>query len=330
MDRVLVTGVGGGIGQSILKCLQGSRYGVVGIDPDHLAAGLHAVPIAHLGRRADAPTFIDSVLAVCQDERCVVLFPGIEPELLPLATHVRRFADAGISVIVSRPDVIRICDDKRMTAAFLVEHGFQAPETVPLTDDVDSSWFPFVIKPQRGGARSERTYVVTDRTELDAARAVVDPENCIIQEFLAGDEYTCGTVNFDGVCHGVIVMRRLLRAGDTYKEFVVRDPAIEAYVKAVAEVLRPFGACNFQLRLKHGKPCIFEINARCSGTTYARALAGFNEPRMIVDHVLHGIEPAYDIREITVLRYWKELLVENDRLAVLLANGKLRGEGRPL
>jgi carbamoyl-phosphate synthase large subunit len=321
--RVLVTGVGGGIGQSIEKSLQATPYEVVGMDPDALAAGLHAVPVARLGRPASDPQFVESVLGAARDEGCALVLPGIEPELLPLATSASAFAEHGVTTVVSPPEVIRLCDDKLATAAFLTDAGFGAPDTVPFTADVDPTWFPFVMKPQRGGARSVRTYVVHDRAEFDIASRLVDPDNCVIQEYLDGDEYTCGTVNLDGTCAGVIAMRRTLRAGDTYKAFVVRDPAIEEHVRHVADALRPFGACNFQLRLRAGTPCIFEINSRCSGTTYARTLAGFNEPKMIADFVLHGVVPSYEIREITVLRYWKELPVPNDRIAALQERGRL-------
>ena len=72
-----------------------------------------------------------------------------------------------------------------------------------------------------------------------------------------------------------------------------------------------------QLRLKDGKPYVFEINARCSGTTAARTLSGFNEPKMIADYLLKGIEPTFAIKEQTILRYWKELVVENDEVSEL-------------
>ena len=98
----------------------------------------------------------------------------------------------------------------------------------------------------------------------------------------------------------------------------------------VANALRPFGPCNFQLRLKGGEPWIFEINARCSGTTYARTLAGFNEPRMVADHVLAGTAPAYEIREITVLRYWNEVPVPSERIEGLRERGWLDGDGASL
>ena len=111
-----------------------------------------------------------------------------------------------------------------------------------------------------------RTYVVRDRAEFDVARTLVDAQNCVVQEYIDGDEYTCGTINLDGACRGVIAMRRSLRDGDTYKAIVVRDATIETRVAEIANQLGPFGPCNFQLRLKGGEPWVFEINARCSGT----------------------------------------------------------------
>lgn len=324
--RVLVTGVGGGIGQSVVKSLQASDYEVVAVDPDPLAAGLHAAPRACLGPRADRDDFIEAIAEIGRAHGCELVFPGFEPELLPLAHHAEKLRADGILPVVSRPEVVEICDDKWATADFLRRHGFEAPDTTPLVEeDLDPSWFPFVLKPRRGGARSRCTYLIRNAADLDTSRRLVDPRNCVVQEYLDGDEFTCGTVSFDGVCYGVIVMRRQLRDGDTYKAFVVRDAAIEAYVKAVAEALAPFGACNFQLRLKNGRPCIFEINARCSGTTYARTLAGFNEPKMIADRLLRETDPVYHIEEITILRYWRELRVENRRISKLAAGDWISG-----
>jgi carbamoyl-phosphate synthase large subunit len=330
VTNVLVTAVGGGVGQSIVKSLRPTDYVVVGMDSDALAAGLYAVPTARIGRAARDPRFVDSISDVCREEHCSLVFPGLEPELLPLSENAARLAAEGVTAVVSRPEVVRCCDDKLATAAFLAEHGFSAPTTIPFTEDVDRSWFPFVLKPRHGGARSVRTYVVRDQAEFEVARTLVDAQNCVVQEYIDGDEYTCGTVNLDGACRGVIVMRRSLRDGDTYKAFVVRDESIEKRIAEIADVLGPFGPCNFQFRCKGGEPWIFEINARCSGTTYARALAGFNEPRMVADHVLHGVAPTYEIREIAVLRYWNELTVPPEHIAQLRDRGRLDGGGASL
>ena len=118
-------------------------------------------------------------------------------------------------------------------------------------------------------------------------------------------------------------MRRTLRNGDTYKAFVEKNESIEQAVRTAVKALKPFGACNVQLRIRNGEPYIFEFNARCSGTTGARALVGFNEPRMIADAILKGIPPTADISEATVLRYWKEMVVSNDRIDTLRNAGSI-------
>ena len=63
--------------------------------------------------------------------------------------------------------------------------------------------------------------------------------------------------------------------------------------------------------MKDGKPFVFEINARCSGTTAARAICGFNEPLMIANYLIHKIEPTYNIQEKSIFRYWNELVIDN-------------------
>ena len=116
----------------------------------------------------------------------------------------------------------------------------------------------------------------------------------------------------DDTCKGIIVMRRILRDGDTHKCFSVIDTIIEQAVRNIVDAIKPFGACNIQLRVRDSIPYVFEINARCSGTTASRTLCGFNEPKMIADYLLKKIEPKFEIKELTILRYWKELVVDND------------------
>ena len=143
-------------------------------------------------------------------------------------------------------------------------------------------------------------------------------------EYIEGDEYTCGTINLDGSCKGAIIMRRILRDGDTHKCFTEKNDIIEKEVRLVVETIKPFGACNVQLRMKNNKPYVFEINARCSGTTAARTLSGFNEPKMIADYLLKGIEPKFQIKEQTILRYWKEIVVPNEKVSLLNKKGVIK------
>ena len=48
MYNIAVTGVGGGVGQSILKSLEGSGYNIIALDGELLGAGLYAAKKAYL------------------------------------------------------------------------------------------------------------------------------------------------------------------------------------------------------------------------------------------------------------------------------------------
>ncbi|MEO5533972.1 MAG: ATP-grasp domain-containing protein [Pseudolysinimonas sp.] len=326
--RVAVTGVGGGVGQSIIKALQGTEYEVVALDGEILATGLYSAQTARLIPYATAPDYVEELIRICQDEGCTVLFPGLDAELEILSRSRDRFAAEGITVVVSRPEVVALSNDKQLTYTELTALGALVPRTVDLSatpfDEVDLD-YPMVLKERVGGSRSLNLYIVRDRHEVDSLSfRGVDLTAYIAQEYIEGDEYTCGSVTLDGTCRGVIVMRRILRDGDTYKCFTVRDVSIEAEVGRLVQALGPFGACNVQLRVRDGLIYVFEINARCSGTTGARALSGFNEPKAILDFLVSGVDPVFEVTEQTVLRYWKELVVENTLIEELRSSGRLR------
>lgn len=324
MYNIGITGVGGGVGQSIIKALQNTDYRLIGMDGEKLGAGLYAVDEAYTIPYAANDGFINAVLNVCREKKINILFPGLDAELFKFSEHSALFADIGTVVIVSRPEVIDISENKWSTYEKLAAAGFNVPLTYKLVDYSEPPLdFPFIIKPYLGGARSKDVFKVNN---IDEYKEVLNEianrkERFIAQEFLAGDEYTCGTITLDGKCKGAIIMKRELRNGDTYKCHSVDNKILQDYLVNMMNVLQPFGACNVQLKLKEGKPFIFEINARCSGTTAARALCGFNEPKLIADYILKEKATVFEIQEKTILRYWNELEVDNEMLGNILTKG---------
>lgn len=323
--KIAISGVGGGVGQSIIKSLYNTNYTLVGLDGDILGTGLHAVSRAYKIPFADDPHYIDIVLKICQSENCKIFFPGLDAELGILSKNIKKFDDIGTTVIVSRSEVVDICDNKLQTYAFLSSNNISAPLTFNLLDFLNNPKilkYPIIVKQQKGGARSKNVFLIKEKKELEGLLIKDDFEKdeYVAQEYVDGNEYTCGTVNLNEKCYGVIIMRRILRDGDTYKCFSVKNKRIESEVLKVMKALKPFGACNVQLRLKKGKPYIFEINARCSGTTAARSICGFNEPKMIADYICYNKKPRHNIKKLTILRYWKELIVNNKDIERLKSN----------
>lgn len=308
MNRIAVTATGGGVGQSIIKALKGSDYEVIALDGERLGAGLYMVPESYLIPYATDNEYLPFLLALCKENKIDLLFPGMDCELLKLSEYWQMFQEIGTKVVISNPDIVRLADDKLATQEWLKANGFPFIKTATQCDSYDK-WpcsKKVFIKPLSGGARSKDAILVEDITRYEGTF-----HGMVIQEYIEGDEYTCGTVTLDGIYRGCIVMRRILRDGDTYKAFVERNTVIEKLCADICNILKPYGAFNIQLRLRDGVPYIFEFNARCSGTTGARALAGFNEPLMIADYLLKGKQPEYEIKEINILRYWQELIVKD-------------------
>jgi carbamoyl-phosphate synthase large subunit len=89
-------------------------------------------------------------------------------------------------------------------------------------------------------------------------------------------------------------------------------PEVRDYCERVGIALGAKYAINVQCRLVDGRPMIFEINPRFSGTSSIRAMLGFNEPDLLIRKHLLGetlsIRPSY--RHGTVLRGLREMLVQ--------------------
>lgn len=325
--NIAVTGVGGGVGQNIIKSLEYSDYNIVALDADYLAAGLYLSKTAYLIPYANKDNYIPRLLQICKKENISLLFPGLDPELMPLSLNKHLFDKIGTKVVVSRPEVVTLSDDIHLAFEHLMKFGINVPITfLAKKFKPNKESYPFILRQRVGGSRAKNKYLIGNDIEWDKALKKVGSNisNYIIMEYIEGDEYTCGTINLNGACKGVIIMRRILRGGETYKCFTIKNEAIEEEVKKIVEVIKPFGALNVELKLKNGKPYVFEVNARCSGTTAARACSGFNEPKMIADYLLKKIKSEYSFKEQTILRYWKELVVDNNVIFELKQQQKFK------
>lgn len=328
MFKIAVTGVGGGVGQSIVKSLQNTDYELVKIDAEPLATGLYTLGTSYLGVYVrNEESYINRIIEICQKEKCAILFPGLDIELPVLSKYKNEiYEKAGTLVIVSNAAVIEIADDKLATADFLQTHGFKVPITV-LPNAYKSFVYPGILKMKKEGARSIGTYKVNSAEECAQLLENIDVNNYVLQEYIEGDEYTCGSIYLDKV-HGVISMRRILRDGDTYKAFVENDLQLTQFVASVVEKLKPFGACNIQLRKRGNEYYVFEINARCSGTTASRTLAGFNEPLFICNYLLKNQETKLESNPVCILRYWNEHVVSYDDIENLKKNSTINTTGK--
>jgi carbamoyl-phosphate synthase large subunit len=312
MTKIMVTGAGSLLGQGIIRCLKSSLslargHYVVALDPQpDLAVGCHWADCARRIPMASEESYLDALLETIDAERPDIVMIGTDAELPILAKYRNDIeVDHSTKVLVSSPAVVSVANDKYQTYVWMGANGFNPPDTAEYIGGVIHLDYPVVVKPRHGG-RSRGVTVVPPRESFKPSPDVLH----VIQEYIDGPEYTAGAVYFGGEV-ATIVMRRDLRDGNTYRAWV--EPFLELNAK-VAEwtlALKPWGPCNFQFRVDaNGEPRCFEINARFSGTTPFRMLAGFNEVEMCIDYVMRGRpirQP--NIKPMTILRYWNEMAV---------------------
>jgi len=239
------------------------------------------------------------------------LFIGMDFELPMMSRNRARIRqETGCDVISSSPEVIETADDKYLTFEFLKRHSLPFPRTW-LPGEEEAIRYPAIVKP-RTGERSRNVHLVKDAKDLREKLPTVG--NPVIQEAVGtrDREYTCGILFLDEEVRTRIFLRRYLRDGNTSLAF--HSPgtpdSVREYVEEIAKRLRPYGPCNFQLRLgEDGVPRLFEINARFSGTTYMRTLFGMNEVAFLL-HYLMGENPRTpQLRYGKILRYPEEFYV---------------------
>jgi carbamoyl-phosphate synthase large subunit len=337
--NILVTGVGGIVGQGIIKCLKMVNaderssvwYGIIGANASPFAAGLYMVKKGVIIPKADDDKYIASLIDIIKRNKVSAVYVGTDPELAIISKN-RKFIEEETSakVLVNPLNVIDIARDKWKTFRFLEENGFPCAESaIPeyLTSFLNRHKFPLVVKP-REAYGSLQFHLVNDRHELDYA--ISNIEKCgwrpIIQEYLAGEdnEYTTGVLidtEHSRVISSVSI-QKYLKFGQTYKALIDDFIEIRKLSEKISLTLGASGAVNIQSKLSGGINKVFEINPRFSATCPMRAVAGINEPDLLYRNAVLGQEIKLNsYKKLVCMRYWNEVYVEKQKYEEIVRTG---------
>lgn len=335
--RVAVTGVGGGGGQAIMKALMLSTIPIkiYPVDITPFSAGLYTVKMQ--GKVLPKPEEdIEAWHTYFVENKIECVIPGSDHDIEPLAAVREAWAKDGIAVAVQPLEFCRTSNSKYLTTTLLKASGLDYPRTfvgdAEVVSSINNFIYPLVVKPDYG-MTSRGVQIVNDWEELRFYyNRTTGP---IVQEYLEGEEYTCSLFfGFrDRGLNARFVMKRDLYMGSTYRaepvDQTIFDEFFSDFTKKIGYPQKLFGPINLQLKDVPGRgPVIFEINARCSGSTAIRAHFGYNDPHMILREFVLG-EQAFQphTTEGVAFRFWEELFmdgVSNDDL--VQQEKKLKGK----
>ncbi len=314
IKKILITGAGSLIGQGVIKVIRKNSLInniIIGADYVNKSVGLQWCDKSYflpdiLDEKISKKKWINAVSKIIAKEKINIIIPCADFEIILFAEFkeylLKKFS---VDVLVSRYDLVEACNDKYKTVQLLKKNNIITPKTfLPNKKFFQNKInYPLVVKPRKGST-SKNVFIVKNIKQLKQAIKIC--KHPIIQEYLYGNEYTCGSIFLKNKLISVICLRRYLKDGNTSIAFLDKDFLLNDYISKITETLKPYGPMNIQLKLTKNGPIIFEINPRFSGTTPIREKFGLNEYTAICKTLFSSQKFDYKLKEGVVIKFLDE------------------------
>jgi carbamoyl-phosphate synthase large subunit len=256
---------------------------VITTDMNPLSPGLYFSDRHYIVPLTTDWRYIPIIKSICFKERIRLLIPTIDDELPLFGVHAETFLSMGVRVAVSGARTGEICNDKRLTSAWLSEKKIPVAATwLPSELDIPNLRYPLFLKP-RCGRGSVGAFPIRDEKELRFFLDYVpDP---VVQEYLPGREFTIDVLaDFTGRVISAVPRERLvIRSGVSDRGRTCNHAGMIDLAVRTAEALDIRGPANIQLKLHQNQLRIFEVNPRFSGGIPLTIAAGADFPSWLIE-----------------------------------------------
>jgi carbamoyl-phosphate synthase large subunit len=287
MERktVLVTGIGGNVGQGVLRNIRSLdlEITILGTDISSFTAGNHLCDFTYQVPYSYDENYIPTIQKIVEKENVQLIIPTTDYEVYFLSLYQSVLK---AKVVASNPEIAQKYLDKYLT--------YQHHEKLNIP--FSKSWLPsefefgiddFIVKPREG--RGSRGISINPENPKNFS------DDYIIQPLHRGIEITTAFyVKRDGCLHGLFTMERELTNGATSKSKTIKkyDGQLEKIIMKMIETKGLIGSINLQsIVTDNGEIIPFEVNCRISGTNSIRHNLGFQDVKYTIQEYLLNQEP---------------------------------------
>lgn len=249
--------------------------------------------------------YINFLLNYCQENNIQAIISLFDIDLPILSKNKSKFNNAGISIIVSDENIIKICNDKWLTYDFLKKAKFNTPTSfISIKNAITAiekkeMYFPLIIKPRWGmgsigiyqADNIEELYVLYNKSLRNINESYLKYESqqaieksIIIQEKIDGEEYGMDIFNdFNGNLLSIVSKKKIaMRAGETDSAEIIYNEDLLQIGEKLSQTSKHIGNLDVDCFLVKNKFYILEMNCRFGGQYPFSHLAGINFPKAII------------------------------------------------
>lgn len=287
MERktVLVTGIGGNVGQGVLRNIKSLDLGItiIGTDISSFTAGNHLCDFTYQVPYSYDENYIPTIQRIIEKENVQLVIPTTDYEIYYLSLHQSALK---AKVVACEPEIAKIYLDKYLT------YTHHKTLDIPFS----KSWLPSEFE-------FEKNDIIVKPREGRGSRGIhINPENpknfsddFMIQPLHKGIEITTAFyVKRNGSLHGLFTMERELTNGATSKSKTIRkyDDKLRIIIEKMIQSKGLVGSINLQSIVNDkGEIIPFEVNCRISGTNSIRHNLGFQDVKYTIQEYLLDQEP---------------------------------------
>lgn len=282
---VLVTGIGGNVGQGILRNIRSLEFPVkvLGCDIAPFTAGNHLCEKVFQVPYSYDSDYIPKIKQIVDAEGIDMVIPSTDYEIFYLASHR---SEINAIILASDADIAEKFLDKYLTFKLFSENDIPFAQSW-LPEEFDHSEKNIIAKPRKGrGSRG----ILKNPEDISALG-----NDYMVQPLHEGIEITSALYfNRLGSLHGIFSLERELTNGTTSKTIVnnTYNPQIAGMANKMATLGGIRGSVNVQSIVDaQGSIHPFEINCRISGTNSIRHHLGFQDVKYALQEYLFNQEP---------------------------------------
>lgn len=291
---ILSVGTRNKIVQYFKKELDGKGL-VIATDCSDIAPAIYEADKYYIVPRMTDPSYLESILDICKQERVSGILSLIDPELSLISGNRDKFEAVGTTVIESSYELCEMSLDKMAMFNWLTERGYRCAKSYldknEFFADVEAGQitYPVFVKPYKGSA-SISISKVFDRETVELLFAHED--NLMIQEFLDGQEIGADVYidMISGEIVSIFTKKKIkMRAGETDKAISFKDEKLFTLIRKFVLEAGYKAQIDIDIFDINGEYYISEVNPRFGGGYPHAYESGVNHMKYIIENLTGNI-----------------------------------------